>query len=84
MDLIIMQTDGWSFKFKWKDWPKQVRVTDRDSTNFYMNENLENMNVSIHKMKFSFEKIMTDIKDSNLEIIGQAKIEINSVVKEGI
>ena len=49
-----------------------------------MNENLENMNVSIHSMKVSFEKITTDIKDSNLKIIRQAKTEITSVVKEGI
>ena len=35
-------------------------------------------------MKFVFEKIMTDIKDSNLEIIGGAKTETPSTVKEEI
>ena len=50
----------------------------------YVNNNIENMNVSIQNMKLAFEKITTDIKDINLKIIGGATTEIPSAVKEGI
>ena len=33
-------------------------------------------------MKFAFEKLTIDIKDSNLDIIGSSKIEIMYAVKE--
>ena len=35
-------------------------------------------------MKVAFEKITTDTKYSNLEIIGQAKKKITYAIKEGI
>ena len=35
-------------------------------------------------MKVALEKITTDIKDRHLEIVRRARIEITSVVKEGI
>ena len=35
-------------------------------------------------MTFACENLMTDIKDKNLQIIGNAKTEITSAVKEGI
>ena len=50
----------------------------------YVNTNFENMNESIQNMKFEFENLANDIKDSNLEIIGGAKTEMTSAVKERI
>ena len=49
-----------------------------------VNNNFENMNVNIQNMKVAFEKITTDIKDINFEIIGGSKTKISSAVKEGI
>ena len=42
------------------------------------------MHGSIQNIKFVFKKLKTDIKDTNLEIIGGSKTEIVSAVKEGI
>ena len=49
----------------------------------YAHRNLESMNAIIQSIIFSFEKFPTDINDSNIEIIGGAKIEITYAIKEG-
>ena len=53
--------------------PKRLGILT-DTVLPYVNNNLENMNVSIQNMKVVFENITTDIKDNNLEIIERAKI----------